>query len=100
MPLTGGAVRVAHMLDPDEPAPVLSWDRDGTLYLARALPKDPAPSIWRMSPPDGALSRITDLSDRCTLGSITVGALGHAAVCLGEDLRSDIWLVETGREKR
>ncbi len=100
MPLTGGAVRVAHMLDPDEPAPALSWDRDGTLYLARALPADPAPSIWRMSPPDGALSRITDLSDRCTLGSIAVGALGHAAVCLGEELRSDIWLVETGREKR
>jgi len=100
MPLTGGAVRVAHTLDPDEPAPALSWDRDGTLYLARALPTDPAPSIWRMSPPGGALSRITDLPERCTLGSIMVAALGRAAVCLGEDLRSDIWLVETGREKR
>jgi hypothetical protein len=45
------------MLAPDEPAPTLSWDRDGTLYLARALPTDVAPSIWRMSPRDGALTR-------------------------------------------
>jgi len=100
VPLRGGAVRMVGMLAPDEPAPTLSWDRDGTLYLARALPTDAAPSIWRMSPRDGALSRLGDLTDACTLASIMVGALGHTAVCLAEDLRSDIWLIDSKRGTR
>jgi tRNA A-37 threonylcarbamoyl transferase component Bud32/dipeptidyl aminopeptidase/acylaminoacyl peptidase len=97
VPLPGGAVRMAGVLAPDEPAPTLSWDRDGSLYLARALPTDVAPSIWRMSTKDGALSRLGDLADACMLSSIMVGALGHTAVCLAEDLRSDIWLIDSKR---
>jgi len=98
--LDGGAMRMAGMLAPDEPAPTFSWDRDGSLYLARALPTDAAPSIWRMSTKDGALTRVADLSDACSLASIMVGALGHTAVCLAEDLRSDIWLIDNRRETK
>jgi tRNA A-37 threonylcarbamoyl transferase component Bud32 len=100
MPIAGGAVRTVHMLEPREPTPSMSWNRDGTIYLARALPKDPAPSLWRMSPEAGTLARIGDLPDRCTQMSIMVGDLGHSAVCLMEDMRSDIWLVETERESK
>jgi hypothetical protein len=95
--LPGGAVRTVGMLAPDEPRPTFSWDRDGSLYLARALPTDVAPSIWRLSPRDGALGRLGDLPDACSLPSIMVGALGRTAVCLGEDLRSDIWLIDSRR---
>ena len=49
---------------------------------------------------DGALTRVADLSDACSLASIMVGALGHSAVCLAEDLRSDIWLIDSKRETK
>ncbi|HEX5819470.1 MAG TPA: protein kinase, partial [Gemmatimonadales bacterium] len=97
VPLSGGGVRVVGTLEPDEPAPTFSWDRDGSLYLARALPTDVAPSLWRMSPENGALNRLGDLPEACALSSIMVGALGRTAVCLGEDLRSDIWLIDSKR---
>ncbi|MFL5521258.1 MAG: hypothetical protein ACJ8B6_10000, partial [Gemmatimonadales bacterium] len=98
MPIAGGIARTAHMLEPREPPPSMSWNRDGTMYLARALPKDTTPSLWQMSPESGTLARIGDLPDRCSQVSIMVGDLGHSAVCLTEDMRSDIWLVETERE--
>jgi len=93
--LATGEARLVGELEPDEPTPGMSWDRDGTLYLGRWLAADDTPSIWQLMPGDGALRRITSLPSPCSPASITIGALGRAAACKLEDFRSDIWLIDT-----
>ncbi len=87
-------VRIVSVLDADEPAPNVNWDRDGTLYLGRWLGEDDMPSIWRLAPDGAGLRRVTELPAPCSPSSISVGALGKAAVCSVDDFRSDIWFID------
>jgi dipeptidyl aminopeptidase/acylaminoacyl peptidase len=89
-----GDTRIVRSLEPDEPAPGLTWDRSGSTYLGRWLPDEDYPSVWRLRRSDGRLVRVAALPAFCTPGRISVGGQGTMASCAVADFRGDIWLLD------
>jgi tRNA A-37 threonylcarbamoyl transferase component Bud32/dipeptidyl aminopeptidase/acylaminoacyl peptidase len=90
--LPSGDTRIVQPLSATEPGPGISWTQGDTVYVARWLDGDAAPSLWRLSVTSGAFSRVATFPVACTPMDVSVGRHGRMASCEIADFRSDVWL--------
>ena len=94
VPIAGGAFRVLSRLGQEPVTPVLIWDRDGTIYMARWLAADERPSLWKIAETTGVGTRVVTIPAPCDPGSVFVAMAHHMAACLVRDYRSDVWTID------
>ncbi len=94
IPLAGGAAHLLNRFKREPGAPTLTWDRDGTIYMARWLAADESPSLWTIAEATGAASRVATLPTHCDPGSVFVSGTHHMLVCTVNDYRSDVWIFD------
>jgi Tol biopolymer transport system component/tRNA A-37 threonylcarbamoyl transferase component Bud32 len=69
------------------------WGSDGFLYFSRVVGLAPA-ELWRLPARGGALQRAAAFPVACAQGTISLSRDARSGVCLVNDNRPDLWLVE------
>ena len=93
VPLSGGAFRVLSTFATGEPEIGVSWVDARTLALSRWLDTEELPSLWRLTIPDGRLTRVATIPAACTPVTVGLARAGRMATCRVDDFRGDIWLM-------
>jgi dipeptidyl aminopeptidase/acylaminoacyl peptidase len=78
----------------------LSWNRSGLLHVWLWPSGETAPGLWRVDVAGGAARRRITLTTACNTGHMDIAVDAERGVCRGEDIRSDIGLMDLGRAIR
>jgi hypothetical protein len=92
-PLDAWQPRWLHEFAAAEYSRYVSWHRSGWIHFWLWKAGEDTPALWQVRPGGGEAVRQRALPTACNTSQIDIAVAADRGTCRGEDIRSDIWLV-------